>query len=977
MSNRNILSSAQAYLNSTSSVRIAHLITIQLAKAVNGQSFLYVTDYHANIYDPSVDKTFLAGRVTKVGDLRQQQGIKHDKLSINLAGEFQEEIDRALVQPGDGSYVGNSIVVMRAFIDNTTGGIIPFDATNNGPMEYFRGQLTDANIKEDVTSGSSTITYSCANHFEDFTRVNGRLTSDTDHRGLVTDTDVASPTYGKQIPGIGAKKDIYQNDLGFMHADRVSSITASYMGTETQLVEKSSWFGFKNSYEMRDVPVQKTIDLNLNLAARYLPVIYGIRKTSAFPIFADLERAKPSSLWIAYAVCEGEIDGFLDFYIDGSPALCFNDSEVKDRECVGNMKYGHTIAGFLGTTTGSPTTDRQKYTITKEAGKWEIYVYHGSSLQAASNPLKDIAATINLTDPLNPTGGFMLQTVPGEEYWGSKHTLNDTAYIVVRMDLTDEQVQAPKIEPVVQGKKVETFNLDGTSAGLAYTLNPVWHLYDYMTSFTYGGSLATSIVNTKSFAESAAILNTRDTSYESAWIDYWRYVGWLANSNLNRQVMQCNMKLDTDLAVFKNLESIISQMDGTLNLLGGKYKLSLEHARAPVAHISIDEAMSNLSAKDASGKNKWNSITAQITDPAKGWSSNSITFFNGKFKTQDNGLDKKGNVGFPHVTNFYTARAWCERMLNKSRYSRDYSLSTYYKYIDLAPNDVIEVSYSRWNMNRHKLIVTDITILASGIINLGLKDYDPVTYDITKQAKTNVEDPVIIPALSKPKGLVLEAYTGSEAYVSGVVKWDPNPEPKVDAYDIWGVATNNADTYVFQNVVSPTQLLNGRLYHLLKNLTIGTSYTIQIRARGRDERGISRLSGWSYITFAVTNVQKLPNITGLKIINLEPGFTNRFVGPDIHLQWDPSPAAVAANYTLEVVSSETTDPDSASATVLGTYTVPHIVGSQPISTSYTRMLNKTDFQSNNSKVGIYRNVKFRVKTNGSGGEISPSWVMTE
>lgn len=977
MSNRNILPSAQEYLNNTSSIRIAHLITLQLAKAVNGQAYLYVTDYHSDIYDPTVDKTFLAGRVTKVGDLRQQQGIKHDKLSINLAGEFQEEIDRALVQPGEGSYVGNSVVVMRAFIDGNTGTIIPFDATTGGPMEYFRGQLTDANIKEDVTSGSSTITYSCANHFEDFTRVNGRLTSDADHRGLVTDLDISSPTYGKLIPGSGAKKAIYQTDLGFQHADRVSSITASYMGTESKLVEKSSWFGLKTSYEMRDVPVQRTIDLNLNLAARYLPVIYGVRRTTAFPIFADLERGKPSSLWIAYAVCEGEIDGFLDFYIDGSPALCFNDTESQDRECVGNMKAGHTIAGFLGPTVGSPTVDRQKYTITKEAGKWEIYVYHGGALQEASNPLRAIASTINLTDPQNPTGGFMLQTVPAEEYWGTKHTLNDTAYIVVRMDLTDEQVQAPKIEPVVQGKRVETFNLDGSSAGLEYTLNPVWHLYDYMTSFTYGGSLATEMVNTKSFAESASLLDTEDDSYESFWIDYWRYVGWEVNSNLNRQIMQCNMKLDTDIAVFKNLESIVTQMDGTLNLLGGKYKLSLEHAREPVAHISIDDAMSNLSAKDASGKNKWNSITAQITDPAKAWSSNSITFFNGVFKSQDNDLDKKGNVGFPHVTNFYTARAWCERMLNKSRYSRDYTLSTYYKYIDLAPNDVIEVSYSRWNMDRHKLIVTDISIMSTGLVNLGLKDYDPATYDITKQGQAAVDDPIMIPALAKPKGLVLEAYTGSEPYVSGVVKWDPNIEPKIDAYDIWGVATNNADSYVFQNVVPPSQVLGGKVYHLLKNLVVGNEYTVQVRARGRDEKGISRLSGWSYLTFSITNIQKLPNVTGLKVMNLEPGFTNRFVGPDINLQWDVSPAAVAANYTLEVVSSDTTDPDSASATVLGTYTVPHVVGDQPISTSYTRVLNMTDFQNNNSKVGIYRNVKFRVKTNGSGGEISPSWVMTE
>lgn len=973
MSNRNLLASAQNYLDTTSNIRIAHLVTIELAKAVNGQSFAYLTDYFADIYDPSVGKTFLAGRITRIGDLKQDQGIKHNKLSITIAGEFQDEVDRALVRPGDGSYVGNSITVTRAFMHETNGSILPFDATTNGPMEYFKGQLTDANIKEDVTSGSSTITYSCADHFEDFTKVNGRLTDDVSHRGLTTDNTVGSPTYGSLIPGTGAKKTGYRTDRGFQHANSVSHISAKYMGTESQLVEKSSFFGLSKSYSIRDVPVQKSIDLNLNLAAKYLPVIYGVRKTSAFPIFADIERDKPSSLWVVYAVCEGEIDGLLDIYINNSPALCFNNKESQSRECVGNMMSGHTMANFSGAS-GAPTTHGQKYTITKEEGKWEFWVYHGKSTQTVCPQLSAIASTINLTDPANPTGGFLLQTVPALDYWGTQHTLLDTAYVVMRMDLTDDQVQAPKIEPVVQGKRVEKFNASGTSAGLVYSLNPVWHLYDYITSFTYGGGLSTNLVDTKAFATAAGILDTVDTSYEAAWIDYWRYIGWTDQASY-RKVLECNTKIDTDVPVFKNLEGLVGQMDASLLLLGGKYKLSLESSRTPSAHIDINETLNSISAKDASGKDKWNSITAQITDPAKAWQGNSITFFNSEYKLQDNNIDKKGNANFNQITNYYTARAWAERSLNKSRFSRDYTITTYFKYIDIAPNDVVEVSYSRWNMVRHKLIVTSITIRSDGLINLSLKDYDEKTYDITKQAQKATEEIVMTPALSKPQGLVFENYAGTEPHINGVIKWSPNVEPKIDAYDVWVVNTANSDSYVSQDVVPPTQLDGVKMYSLLRNLVVGSTYIVQVRARGRDEFGVNRLSGWSYLQFSITQTVKMANVEGLKILNLEPGHTSRFVGKDVKLQWTPNKEGYTTSYTVEVVDPSLLDANGV-ATIYGTYSIPHVLG-LTLQTDYTHVNNKIDFARVNSKVGIYRNLKFRIKAQGTGGEISASWVMTE
>ena len=86
------------------------------------------------------------------------------------------------------------------------------DITSNGPLEIFRGLITDIGVKEDVVRGSSTVTWNCANHFADFERVNGRLTDDVYHRALVNG-----------VPTNSAKKSQYQKDRGFYHAvDRLS-----------------------------------------------------------------------------------------------------------------------------------------------------------------------------------------------------------------------------------------------------------------------------------------------------------------------------------------------------------------------------------------------------------------------------------------------------------------------------------------------------------------------------------------------------------------------------------------------------------------------------------------------------------------------------------------------------------------------------------------------------------------------------------
>ncbi|AZV01997.1 tail fiber protein [Aeromonas phage Akh-2] len=70
--------------------------------------------------------------------------------------------------------------------------------------------------------------------------------------------------------------------------------------------------------------VEKSVDLSFNLSAKYLPVIYGTQFVGGIPIFADTDKNNPNTVWVVYAVCEGEIEGFLDIHIDDKPLICID-----------------------------------------------------------------------------------------------------------------------------------------------------------------------------------------------------------------------------------------------------------------------------------------------------------------------------------------------------------------------------------------------------------------------------------------------------------------------------------------------------------------------------------------------------------------------------------------------------------------------------------------------------------------------------
>lgn len=975
MNYRGLSSAALSYLADNSSVKIAHLVTLELPNNTGGGNVNgYFTDYSSDVVYGG--KTYLAGRVINVSDVRETQGIKADKLNIKVAGEIQEELDRALLDPSSNSYINKNLTILRAFIDSN-GDIVDFDGSG-GPMKYFKGQLTDISVSEGVVSGDSIVTWTAANHFGAFGKVNGRFTQDATHRGLVT---VESPpgTFTLQPSADAARKAIYTSDKGFLHAETAIDVIAKYDTTEKQYKMKrrggiAGVFGMQKIVEV-DVPVTREIDIKYNLAPKYLPVIYGVRRVGVNPVFAGIDAGNPKMLYVAYTICEGEIDGILNIYKDSKPVVCADSLEGNETVCVGNQKNGQTIEevaiGGSGTPF-APSVHGTKYVIYDETGTINITVYHGTSTQTADPDLVAIAAG----------NGFLSQgATSGADYWGSEHRLLDTAYIVVALELTEDRQGPPEIEVVVQGKKVNTYHPSTSYVPQSeYTLNMAWQLLDYLTSDLYGAQIDINDIDLESFSKVAEKLELEDTSYQTTWVPYWRYIGWLTNNNsyvdahsitrYTRALYQCNTILNTDEQVFKNVEAMLAQIQASLTYMGGQYVLSQENDDAVVLDkdsnsttIPIEECQGNITSSNTTIKETWNTIQASIEDPAKGYQPNQIVFFDSTYKEADNNVEKKGISNFPYITNYYTARSIATRTLRRSRFKRTFTMSTYYKYSYLQINDNVYFTYPRFFTNK-KLRVTDISLKANGLVDLTLREYDPNTFTLENQSDESSGQITPIVAVRKPTDVQLSQTLGTvpnQEDATFILDWVPSASEPVLHYEVQWVMTSTAGDQISTTfTVPPTQIISGsgRGYFLITGVNPQSDTDVwNMYAQVRTVLANGTFSGWASDEIDSSGElypDTLDDVTGFIVTNLVPGTTDQFFSSAVALQWnDDVPGASYYEIVVFDPANEVTE--------YGGYLV---TGD---SMTYTLALNMADYLAVNATNSAFREMGFKIRARSNPG----------
>lgn len=428
-------------------------------------------------------------RVTKVDD---------DLISGPVTGcEFSlasEEVISILLDKNSteySSFINREVYIYRAYF---TDGVMV-----GSPTCIFKGIINGVSFED--SEPSIKVTWSLASHWADFGQVKGRLTSDSSHRALDSNG----------VPQVNsALKPIYAYDKGFIHAETSIKLLAKYsvqvQGTP-DVESKKGFLGIGASVKVKQnlVKEDRFTNLDFQIQAKAIPVIYGVRKAEGIPIFADTDKSNSNEVYAAVALSEGEIGGIYDVYIDGNSLICNDKADYDARNtstdkvelvCRGNSSNGDVLQGQRPNTILQPfyTTSGERISIRDETiannpYAWIARLISGTlSGNSTTNSYGLIDGDIlQLDSPQNITlevftgktgqkastqlatkafnKEFKIQTSywtgsDTYEYWGPNHRLLDTAYVVGKFIIDADKTTIPEINFIVRGKLINCYNYD-------------------------------------------------------------------------------------------------------------------------------------------------------------------------------------------------------------------------------------------------------------------------------------------------------------------------------------------------------------------------------------------------------------------------------------------------------------------------------------------------------------------------------------
>lgn len=458
-------------------------------------------------------ESFRANNVVRVKKIDIAPGIGTGTVTMSLSSEEIKAILLDKLNTNYASFINREVYIYRAYFVN--GAMIGTTPVNGvvGPILIFKGIISA--VAFDDTEDSIKVQWNLTSHWGDFAQVKGRITSDDFHRAL-DENGIPQP--------YSAIKPVYAFDKGFIHAETSINLLTDYsVQVEKQDVKAKSGFlglgiGAKVKVQKYYVTETRHSNLDFQLSAKSIPVLYGVRNIPGIPIFADTLLHDASTIYVIYALSEGQLGGIYDIYIDGKSSICTNQSDYDVRHtqntentvdvtCTGRADRGDVLLGTtsIGSTPSnfySPvdTTGSGYYgdsiatnpyarpysfpyyttyynyvpPTTVDASTVSGGLTHGKSIQLTTQQnviidffsgTEDQEAAPALVE-LAASSSFKVQNdywknAGGSvEYWGPNHRLIDTAYVLCKIKIAEGDTTIPELEFVARGKALECYNYD-------------------------------------------------------------------------------------------------------------------------------------------------------------------------------------------------------------------------------------------------------------------------------------------------------------------------------------------------------------------------------------------------------------------------------------------------------------------------------------------------------------------------------------
>ena len=526
---------------------------------------------------------------------------------------------------------------------------------------------------------------------------------------------------------------------------------------------------------------EKGILLNHQSNDQSIPVVYGERKVGGTRVFVETSGTDNEFLYIALALCEGEIESVDKIYID--------DKEVT---------WSGTLADDTLRTVGSGDSNFYK----DSASLISVKCHYGSDSQSQC----DLLGTL--------------------DSWTSNHRLRGIAYISLKIKWNQDAFAGlPTVHALVKGKKVVAYNSSSVAQTAAHSNNPAWCLLDYLTNERYGKGIAIANIDIPSFYTASGVCDTDVTAYGSTTID----------------VLDCNAVLDTSRKVIDNVRELVKGARAYLPYTAGKYKLLVETTGSASITLTEDDIIGGYSLASESKASKYNRVIVSFVNPDRNWQVDEVQWpelddsgytsadQHATMKTADGGFLLEGRFDFSTITSPYQALEIAEVICRRSRDSKGLQLTVGFDAYDLAVGDIVNITLSSlgYSAKPHRVIGMDFNEDFTIGLNLVIHQDAHYTWatktQVTATPSTTLPNPYSVTA---PASLTLTDELVE--YSDGVVLTRLNivvgasTDKFVQYYQVEAKQSTESD---YKIVAKGTQLNNEML-----NVVDGKTYNVRVKA---------------------------------------------------------------------------------------------------------------------------------------------------
>jgi len=556
-----------------------------------------------------------------------------------------------------------------------------------------------------------------------------------------------------------------------------------------------------------------------------IPVIYGTRLVGGTRVFLETSGGDNQYLYGVLVLAEGEINDIT--------SILFDDDTVTFS---GSIADGSTI-----------TSNDSRF-----GTNIQVQPFFGTDGQSAASLLTGLSS------------------------WGSNHKLSGIAYIAFRLEWNQDKFGGiPRIQAVVEGKKVVAYNSSSVAQTAAFSSNPAWCLLDYLTNERYGKGIAIADIDIPSFYTASTVATTQVTPYSGA-------------SQIN--LFDCNAVLDTSRKILDNVKVLVKGMRGFLPYTQGKYKLIIETTGSAAITLTTDTIIGGLKVQSQRKNENFNRVSASFINPLKNYQADTIVYPESDsdhqaLKTADGGFLQEGTIDLPSITSPYQALEFAEIVLNRSRNNLAVDLTANYEALDLAIGDIVNLTHPITGFSAKPFRVNGISLNSNFTVGLSLTEHQDSWYTFDEKTEVAVIPDTTFPnpfSVSAPASLTLTdtlvEYNDGTVIVALDITIGASTDKFVDYYQVEYKLSTDSDYIVYAQ--------GSGLSHRVLNVIDQRIYDVRVKA-------VNTLSVSSpYVTEQRTIVGAIEPPSDVE------DFSCNIVGQEAHLSWTQIPDLDLAYYNL-------------------------------------------------------------------------------